>query len=39
MLTEMWIAKYYPGKYMAIEYDDSEGAGPATVEGGEKAKS
>jgi len=23
MLAEMWAAKYYPGKYMAIRYDDS----------------
>ncbi|KAI0160654.1 hypothetical protein GGR57DRAFT_519534 [Xylariaceae sp. FL1272] len=22
MLAEMWVAKYYPGKYMAISYDD-----------------
>ena len=24
MLAEMWVAKYYPGKYMAITYDDTE---------------
>ncbi|KAI1110197.1 hypothetical protein F5Y14DRAFT_465891 [Nemania sp. NC0429] len=30
MLAEMWVAKYYPGQYMAIKFDDSEGAGPAT---------
>ncbi|KAI8628056.1 hypothetical protein F5Y19DRAFT_439418 [Xylariaceae sp. FL1651] len=22
MLAEMWVAKYYPGKYLAISYDD-----------------
>lgn len=29
MLAEMWVAKYFPGEYMAIKYDDTEGAGPA----------
>ncbi len=24
MLAEMWVAKYYPGEYMQIKYDDSE---------------
>ncbi|KAL6852300.1 hypothetical protein ACO1O0_006841 [Amphichorda felina] len=24
MLAEMWVAKYYPGKYMGITYDDTE---------------
>ncbi|KAH8666546.1 hypothetical protein BX600DRAFT_511474 [Xylariales sp. PMI_506] len=28
MLAEMWVAKYFPGQYMAIKDDDSEGAGP-----------
>lgn len=27
MLTQMWVAKYYPGKFMAIKYDDSEEGG------------
>ncbi|KAH0280602.1 hypothetical protein KCU91_g915, partial [Aureobasidium melanogenum] len=40
MLAEMWVAKYYPGQYMAIKYDDTEGAGPAANDAGgqEKAK-
>jgi hypothetical protein len=41
MLAEMWVAKYFPGQFMAIKYDDSEGAGPATAGGSggaEKAK-
>lgn len=25
MLAEMWVAKYFPGQFMAIRYDDSEG--------------
>ena len=29
MLAEMWVAKYFPGDYMKITYDDSEG-GPDT---------
>lgn len=29
MLAEMWVAKYYPGQYMAIKYDDSEDSGQA----------
>ncbi|KAK4246017.1 hypothetical protein C7999DRAFT_42483 [Corynascus novoguineensis] len=24
MIAEMWVAKYYPGKYMAIQWDDSK---------------
>ncbi|KAK3990397.1 hypothetical protein QBC44DRAFT_368925 [Cladorrhinum sp. PSN332] len=24
MLAEMWVAKYYPDKYMTITYDDAE---------------
>ena len=23
MIAQMWVAKYYPGKYMAINYDDA----------------
>jgi hypothetical protein len=40
MLAEMWVAKYFPGQFMAIKYDDTEGAGPATVgaNGQDKAK-
>ncbi|KAF4334242.1 hypothetical protein FBEOM_11938 [Fusarium beomiforme] len=30
MLAQMWVAKYFPGQFMAIKYDDTEGAGPAT---------
>ena len=37
MLAEMWVAKYYPGEFMAIKYDDSEGAGPAASAGGSGA--
>lgn len=33
MLAEMWVAKYYPGEFMAIKYDDTEGAGPRTADG------
>ncbi|KAF5542040.1 hypothetical protein FMEXI_7644 [Fusarium mexicanum] len=29
MLAQMWAAKYYPGEFMAIKYDDTEGEGPA----------
>ncbi|KAG5746987.1 hypothetical protein H9Q70_010333 [Fusarium xylarioides] len=29
MLAQMWAAKYYPGEFMAIKYDDTEGGGPA----------
>jgi hypothetical protein len=28
MLAEMWVAKYYPGKYNAIKNDDSESVSP-----------
>lgn len=36
MLAEMWVAKYYPGEFMAIKYDDTEdgpaaSAAPATA--------
>ncbi|KND89248.1 hypothetical protein TOPH_06176 [Tolypocladium ophioglossoides CBS 100239] len=31
MLAEMWVAKYYPGKYMAITYDDVEPKQPETT--------
>jgi hypothetical protein len=29
MLAEMWTAKYYPGKYLAIAHDDAGPSGPA----------
>jgi len=29
MLAEMWVAKYFPGKYMAISYDDTKPKEPA----------
>ncbi|EHA46814.1 hypothetical protein MCOR27_002446 [Pyricularia oryzae] len=29
MLAEMWVAKYYPGKYLSISYDDASPSGPA----------
>ncbi|CAP65873.1 uncharacterized protein PODANS_5_10810 [Podospora anserina S mat+] len=36
MLAQMWAAKYYPGKFMSIKYDDTEAE---SGEGGqEKAK-
>lgn len=38
MLAEMWVAKYFPGEYMAIKYDDSEGAGPAAADSGADPK-
>ena len=41
MLAQMWAAKYYPGRFMSIKFDDSEGGGPAAAEGEggqEKAK-
>jgi hypothetical protein len=28
MLAEAWVAKYYPGKYMAVSHDDSQPSGP-----------
>jgi hypothetical protein len=31
MLAEAWVAKYYPGKYMAVSYDD---AGPRGLSSG-----
>ena len=36
MLAEMWVAKYYPGEYMAIMGDDSKPQGKK-AEGGEPA--
>ncbi|TGO30147.1 hypothetical protein BPAE_0007g00230 [Botrytis paeoniae] len=41
MLAEMWVAKYYPGKYMAISYDDvapSSGPPGASATGGSSAE-
>lgn len=39
MLAQMWAAKYYPGKFMSIKFDDSESGGPAAEDGGqERAK-
>ena len=35
MLAEMWVAKYFPGQFMAIRYDDSEG--PASGGSGDDA--
>ncbi|KAG8527224.1 uncharacterized protein KY384_008654 [Bacidia gigantensis] len=29
MLAEMWVAKYFPGQYMAIQHDDVPPANPA----------
>jgi len=39
MIAEMWVAKYYPGKYMKIQWDDSDpgsgsGSGSGSGEGG-----
>jgi hypothetical protein len=31
MLAEMWVAKYYPGKYLAIAHDDAGPSGPAST--------
>ncbi|KAI9150024.1 hypothetical protein HJFPF1_09776 [Paramyrothecium foliicola] len=28
MLAQMWAAKYFPGQFMALGYDDAEGCGP-----------
>jgi len=33
-LAEMWIAKYYPGRYLTISGDDSGSGGPAPVGNG-----
>ncbi|KAI1052712.1 hypothetical protein LB507_009813 [Fusarium sp. FIESC RH6] len=33
MLAETWVAKYYPGKFMSIKYDDMEEGGPAAENG------
>jgi len=30
MLAEMWVAKYFPGDYMKITYDDTPGGGAAS---------
>ncbi|KAH7173250.1 uncharacterized protein B0J16DRAFT_405613 [Fusarium flagelliforme] len=38
MLAQMWAAKYYPGKFMSIKYDDTEGGGLATENGEHKDK-
>ncbi|KAM0554901.1 hypothetical protein ACHAPJ_006637 [Fusarium lateritium] len=32
MLAQMWVAKYYPNKYMAIKYDDSAAGGSADAD-------
>ena len=34
MLAEMWVAKYYPGKYMKIEWEDGSGDGSGAGGGG-----
>ncbi|GAB1318010.1 hypothetical protein MFIFM68171_08220 [Madurella fahalii] len=34
MLAEMWVAKYYPGKYMKIQWDDSGNGGGGGGGGG-----
>lgn len=37
MIAEMWVAKYYPGKYLAISWDDSKPKEPTdTGNTGEK---
>lgn len=33
-LAQMWVAKYYPGKYLAISGDDSTPSGGGTTGGG-----
>lgn len=33
MLAEMWVAKYIPGRYMSIGYDDVAPSGPASGAG------
>ena len=39
MLAEMWVAKYFPGKYLAIQGDDSAAAsGSGEINGGEGQK-
>lgn len=35
MLVEMWVAKYYPGRYMMIQNDDSAPAATANGSGSE----
>jgi len=35
MLAEMWVAKYFPGEYMKISYDDSDDKGDKGGKGGE----
>jgi hypothetical protein len=37
MLAQMWAAKYYPGKFMSIKYDDTQAEGGGEA-GQEKAK-
>ncbi|KAL9123824.1 MAG: hypothetical protein Q9217_006785 [Psora testacea] len=34
MLAEMWVNKYFPGRYIAIQSDDSGGKNPKIPEGG-----
>jgi hypothetical protein len=34
MLAEAWVAKYYPGKYMAVSYDDAGPSGASSAGGG-----
>lgn len=31
MIAEMWVAKYYPGKYMKIQWDDETGSGLSLI--------
>jgi hypothetical protein len=35
MLAEMWVAKYFPGQFMAIKYDDSKDSAAKGSGGGE----
>ncbi|KAH6655340.1 hypothetical protein BKA67DRAFT_560390 [Truncatella angustata] len=32
MLAEMWVAKYYPGKYLSISHDDAGPSGPPSAQ-------
>ncbi|KAI6085900.1 hypothetical protein F4821DRAFT_239381 [Hypoxylon rubiginosum] len=38
MLAQMWAAKYYPGRFMPIRYDDTQAEGGEGQGGQEKAK-
>ena len=38
MLAQMWVAKYFPGQYTSIKFDETEGGGPATANGEHKDK-